>query len=71
MFLFFKTEIAREGTQPHPDCNPLAKNLDEFTSQEGGISELHTSLVNRVALHRRNGYCLRSKKKRERRTKPK
>ena len=56
---------APEGTQPPPDCNPLAKNLDQVTSQEGGVSELHTSLVNRVALHRCNGYCLRSKKKKD------
>ena len=38
---------APEGTQPPPDCNPLAKILD-------------TSLVNRVKC---NGYCLRTYKK--------
>ena len=54
---------APEGTQPPPDCNPLAKTVDRVTSQEGGVSELHTSLVNTVAFHKCNGYCLCTYKK--------
>ena len=54
---------APEGTQPPPDHNPLALDLNEVVQSEGGIPEQHVYLVNRLALHQCSSYCLRYRRK--------
>ena len=54
---------APEGTQPPPDINPLAMSLSDICDKGNEIAEMHTSLVNRVGLHKCNGYCLRKRKR--------
>jgi len=59
-----KEEWARpEGTQEPPPFNPLMQDVTEFCTSEEKVNELHTYIVNRIALHQCNGYCLRKKTK--------
>ena len=50
-----------EGTQEPPNFNPLQQNVSEFCTNEENVNQLHTHIVNRVAIHECNGYCLRKK----------
>ena len=54
---------APEGTQTPPDYNPLAQQVSDVCRLQGGILDHHTYLVNRVALHSCNSYCLRYRRK--------
>ena len=52
-----------EGTAEIPDYNPLQKSITDILLEDIDIKEHYTNLVNKIALHKCNGYCLRLKRK--------
>ena len=54
---------APEGTQPPPETNPLTKSLLDKLQENSGLNDHYIALVNRIALHICNGYCLKYKRK--------
>ena len=52
-----------EGTQPPPEVNPLTQSLNDIYCKEKSLDEHYIYLVNRIALHLCNAYCLRLKRR--------
>ncbi|XP_066914213.1 uncharacterized protein [Clytia hemisphaerica] len=51
-----------EGTQEPPEINPLNLIMTEYCTTPEKVKKLYLYLVNRVALHNCNDYCLKRKR---------